>query len=95
MKNWNYLFEKWVHLITHYTGLHPLPVVPLLVPYPSPAYLLQSYPAPTYLSHYLAGQPCATASLAEKKKRNRTFIDPVTEVIRLPSVAEPDSQGSA
>jgi hypothetical protein len=60
--------------------MHPLPVVPLLLPYPSPAYLLQSYPPPTYLSHYLAGQPRATASLAEKKKRNRTFIDPVTEV---------------
>ena len=50
------------------------PVVPLLLPacsYPSLSHSL------VYMNPFMS--PCQSA-LAEKKKRNRTFIDPVTEV---------------
>ena len=56
--------------------------LPLLLPFPAPSYLGQPYTPPphAYLSHYLAGQSTAAIRLTEKKKRNRTFIDPVSEV---------------
>jgi hypothetical protein len=49
------------------------------LPYPPQAYLSPAYPHQAYLSQYLVGQP-SPSPLVEKKKRNRTFIDPVTEV---------------
>jgi hypothetical protein len=56
--------------------------LPLLLPFPTSSYLGQPYTTPphAYLSHYLAGQPTGAIRLTEKKKRNRTFIDPVSEV---------------
>ena len=52
----------------------PNPLVPLLFPYPSHSVVYMSQ----YMNPFLP--PCQTANLVEKKKRNRTFIDPVTEV---------------
>ena len=48
------------------------PLVPLLFPYPSPSHSV------IYMNPFL--HPCQATSAIEKKKRNRTFIDPVTEV---------------
>ena len=51
-------------------------LVPLLLPYPSLSHSV------IYMSQYMNPflPPCTGPSLAEKKKRNRTFIDPVSEV---------------
>ena len=49
-------------------------VVPLLLPYPSLSHSV------VYMNPFIPS-PCQS-SVAEKKKRNRTFIDPVTEVIK-------------
>ena len=56
----------------------PPPLVPLLFPYPSMPHSV------VYMSQYMNPflHPCQTASITEKKKRNRTFIDPVSEVSR-------------
>ena len=55
-------------------------LVPLLLPYPSLSHSV------IYMSQYMNPflPPCTQPSLAEKKKRNRTFIDPVSEVNLAP-----------
>ena len=51
-------------------------LVPLLLPYPSLSHSV------IYMSQYMNPfmPTCSGSTLAEKKKRNRTFIDPVSEV---------------
>ena len=48
------------------------PLVPLVFPYHSAPHSV------IYMNPFL--HPCQATSVIEKKKRNRTFIDPVTEV---------------
>ena len=49
-------------------------VVPLLLPYPSLSHSV------VYMNPFIP-PPCQNSTLTEKKKRNRTFIDPVSEVL--------------
>ena len=71
----------WHHPPTSTSGISdmiPNPsLVPLLMPYPSLSHSV------IYMSQYMNPfmPTCSGSSLAEKKKRNRTFIDPVSEVM--------------
>ena len=60
-------------------GMPNSSLVPLLLPYPSLSHSV------IYMSQYMNPfmPSCTGSTLAEKKKRNRTFIDPVSEVIRF------------